>query len=419
VWTLNGSVPGPELHVTQGDRVQVTLQNELPESTTLHWHGVRVPNAEDGVAGLTQDAVPPGQSYTYEFVATDAGTYWYHSHQQTDRQLTKGLFGALVVEPAGGRVAEDVDDVVLLHGEPGHVRINGEHQTLHLAAQPGQTVRLRLIDAVAPSMDGGPETPVLIGAPARVVALDGHDLNAPQSLGATRLPLGMGQRADVVFTMPPAGSVELRLAELKGQTTAVQNAIATLFPGDQQPSAFVSLGDGPAPDLPDLNALPLFDATQYGAPSSDPLASGPYDVERQIVLGERGGIRDGASQLVHTIDGQASPNVPPLEVTEGQRVHLHIVNTTDEYHPMHLHGHVFSLLATDGQPISGSPVLLDSVLVGPQQTVDVAFVADNPGIWMFHCHVLLHASMGMMMTINYTNVYTPYEMGTRSGNIPE
>jgi FtsP/CotA-like multicopper oxidase with cupredoxin domain len=123
--------------------------------------------------------------------------------------------------------------------------------------------------------------------------------------------------------------------------------------------------------------------------------------------------------LIHTINGHASPNVPPITVSVGQIVHLHVVNNTAEYHPMHLHGHVLSVIARNGVAIEGSPVHIDSVLVGPNETWDVAFAADNPGIWMFHCHVLLHASMGMVATINYTGVSTPFEMGSSSGNVPE
>lgn len=109
VWTYNGTVPGPELRVNQGDRVRVTLVNHLPVATTLHWHGVSVPNAEDGVAGVTQDAVPAGGSFRYEFVANDQGTYWYHSHQDTANQIIAGLFGTLIVEPPVGHVAETRD----------------------------------------------------------------------------------------------------------------------------------------------------------------------------------------------------------------------------------------------------------------------------------------------------------------------
>src|SRR5438270_2931617 len=240
-WAYNGTVPGPELRVTQGDRVRVTLVNHLPAATTIHWHGVRVPNAADGVAGVTQDAVPPGGSFTYEFVARDAGTYWYHSHQDTEAQLSRGLFGALVVEPRAGRVA-DHDYAVVLHAPPGGggVAMNGTTGDLHLAARPGDTVRLRLINAVAPGLDGGPEAPVLLGAPYRVVALDGQELSGPQALGPERVPLGMGQRADLLFTMPVAGSVRLVDTALKGAPSAL-GASST-------PAGSVTIGDGPAPE---------------------------------------------------------------------------------------------------------------------------------------------------------------------------
>src|SRR5207302_5855903 len=165
----------------------------------------------------TQDAIQPGDSQTYEFIARDAGTFWYHPHQQTEAQLPRGLFGALVVEPVAGHVDEDRDYTLIMHGQTGNVAINGENDTLHLDARPGETVRLRLIDAVAPGMDGGPEAPVLLGAAYRVVALDGHDLNEPTLLGPTRLPLGMGQRADLVFRMPSWGSVQLVGSELMGE----------------------------------------------------------------------------------------------------------------------------------------------------------------------------------------------------------
>jgi FtsP/CotA-like multicopper oxidase with cupredoxin domain len=415
VWALNGNVPGPELRVNQGDRVRVTLVNHLPESTTLHWHGVILPNAEDGVAGVTQDAIAPGAEYTYEFVAREAGTYWYHSHQQTGEQLPKGLFGALVVVPSGSTAQGQRDYAVMLHGETGAVSINGQPNSLHLDAKSGETVRLRLINAVAPGMDGGPEAPLLVGAPFKVVALDGRDLNQPDVLQNSRVPLGMGQRADIVFTMPTSGSVQLLDTELEGGA----NPISKFFQPSEARLASVIIGDEDAPSAVDAASAPLFDILHYGVPTDDPVANATLDRTLPLVLGEHPGIRDGVPQLIHTINSQASPDVTPITVDEGEFVRLHIVNTTSEYHPMHLHGHVFSILAVDGQPLTGSAIHQDSVLVGPNQTVDVAFAANNPGVWMFHCHVLLHASMGMTTTVNYVGYSTPFEMGTRSGNMPE
>jgi FtsP/CotA-like multicopper oxidase with cupredoxin domain len=416
VETYDATVPGPELRVTQGDRVRVTLVNRLAVATTVHWHGVRVPNAADGVAGMTQDAVQPGASYTYEFVATDPGTFWYHSHQDTGKQLPAGLFGALVVEPTGG-TAEDVDRTVLLHGDPGdrgRIAVNGTRGDLHVDARPGQTVRLRIIDAVSSGMDGTVEAPVLFGAPYRVVALDGHDLVGPTPLGPERLQLGMGQRADLVFTMPASGAVRLVDSRIPGARSLLQGFFATPAAAAET----VTIGDGALPPAVDPLTVQLFDPLTYGTPAGDP-TTGPADVTAPVVLAEAPGFHDGDIQIVHSINGAASPDVPPIEVREGQLVRLHMVNTTGEFHPMHLHGHVMSVLDVDGRAPTGSPLHADTLLLAPHQTADVAFRADNPGIWMLHCHVLVHASMGMSMSINYSGVTTPFAMGSRSGNVPE
>jgi FtsP/CotA-like multicopper oxidase with cupredoxin domain len=413
-WAYNGSVPGPELRVTQGDRVRVTLVNHLPAATSIHWHGLSVPNAEDGVSGITQDAVPTGGTFTYEFVANDAGTYWYHSHQDTSRQLIDGLVGAIVVEPRQGLVATQHDYAVLVHELPdaSGIEVNGT-SNLHLDAAPGDTVRLRLISAFEPESisDLNPLTPVLVGAPYKVSALDGHDLNQPQDLGPEHIAMAIGQRVDLVFTMPASGSVQLR-----GLTGS-----APFFSfGAKRPQATVTIGDGPAPAAINLASLPRFDLTSYGVPAPDRVAdAGHFDVFQQIVLRGGPGFRDGDLNFMHTFNGHASPNIAPIRVREGDLVHIRIVNPSQGFHPIHVHGHVFTILARNGKPLSGSPVHLDTVLVPAGETWDVGFVADNPGIWMLHCHILEHAASGMSMTINYEGISSPFTMGARSGNVPE
>jgi FtsP/CotA-like multicopper oxidase with cupredoxin domain len=408
-WTFNGTVPGPELRVKTGDRVMVTLVNHLPDATSIHWHGINVPNAMDGVAGITQDALKPGGTFTYDFVAKEVGTYWYHSHQDTSHQITDGLIGSIVVEPTAEPAANARDYSLLVHTQPGGdaIAVNGT-SNLRLDAAPGETVRLRIINAVVPGFGGAPLTPVLVGAPYVVEALDGRDLNAPQQLGPERLQLGMGQRADLVFTMPDKGGV--RVAGLKGNA---------LLPWSAPPTASVTIGDGPIPGV-NVSTLPTFDLTRYGLSAADPVADAAhYDVTRDIVLGGGPTFRNGSFDFSDTFDGMASPFVPPIRVREGQLVRLHIVNNSPKFHPIHIHGHVFSVLAKNGHRLTGSPVHVDAVLVAPGETWDVAFKADNPGIWMLHCHVLAHASAGMSMTINYEGIYTPFTMGTQSGNIPE
>jgi FtsP/CotA-like multicopper oxidase with cupredoxin domain len=413
-WAYNGTVPGPELRVTQGHRVRVTLVNHLPAATSIHWHGLIVPNAEDGVSGITQDAVHSGGTYTYEFVAKDAGTYWYHSHQDTSHQLIDGLFGAIVVEPRQGLVAVQNDYTVLVHHLPdaSGIEVNGT-PNLHLDAAPGDTVRLRLISAFEPESvsDLNPLMPVLVGAPYKVSALDGHDLNQPQELGPERILIGIGQRVDLVFTMPASGSVQLR-----GLTGS-----APFFSfGAKPPTATVTIGDGPAPAAINLASLPRFDMTSYGMPAPDRVAdAGHFDVVQQIVLRGGPGFRDGNLNFMDTFNGLASPNIPPIRVREGDLVRIRIVNPSRSYHPIHIHGHVFTVLARNGKPLTGSPVHLDTLLVPPGETWDVGFVADNPGIWMLHCHILNHGASGMSMTINYEGISSPFTMGVRSGNVPE
>lgn len=421
-WSFNGTVPGPVLRADQGDRLRVTLVNRLSVATSIHWHGVAVPNAEDGVAGVTQDAVPPGQDYTYEFVVKQAGTFWYHSHQDTANQLVQGLFGALVVLPRTGEVA-DYDYPLILHeasaanrlapGLQGLINlfatgtpaINGQTGDLHLAAPPGARIRLRIIGAVEGEtdglvrMNGVPRELVLVGTPYRVVSLDGNDVNGPQTIGPEKLPIAIGGRYDLEFTMPANG--EVRLLDATGGES-------------------VTLGSGPAPAAPSFGPLPRFDQLAYGTAGPDPVtAAGHFDVTYPMILDFTDGTSLNRLQLVHTINGQASPMMASYAVHEGQVVRLHIVNRTDEYHAMHLHGHSFSVLDGNGRRPTGSPVHLDTLIVGPNETWDVAFIADNPGLWMFHCHVLVHAAWGMSAMIVYQGVTTPYRVGGTSVNKPE
>jgi FtsP/CotA-like multicopper oxidase with cupredoxin domain len=410
-WTYNGAMPGPELRVTLGDRVRVTLINQLSKPTSIHWHGIRLPNSQDGVAGITQDAVRPGSSFTYEFIANDVGTFWYHSHENPTDQIPRGLLGALVVMPAKKAVVDTRDYTVLVHNRPdsSDIRVNGS-ANVHLDAKPGETVRLRLINGVVATSTGiAPIAPVLIGAPYVLAALDGHDVNKPGQLGPQRMLLGMGQRADVVFTMPASGAV--RIANLSSPAMLWMPASA----------ATVTVGDGPLPASVNAGSLPKFDLTRYGAPAADEVADAKsFDVNAQLVIDAGGPVfRNGMFDQIDTFNGSASPHVPPIRVHEGDFVRIHIVNKTQNLHPIHIHGHIYSVLAKNGQPITGSPIHLDAILVGPLETWDVAFKADNPGIWMLHCHVLAHASHGMSLTINYEGITTPFTMGMRSGNVPE
>ena len=182
--TFDGRVPGPELRVREGDLVEVTLVNkDVTQGVTIHWHGVDVPNAEDGVAGVTQDAVPPGGRYVYRFRAEQAGTFWYHTHQSSAKQVRRGLFGAFVIEPRAA--SSGVLDLTLVaHDVGGRPAFNAVDGVERRAVRAGTPVRLRLVNS-----ENTPQTFTVAGTPFRVVAVDGTDLNAPAPLRGSSLKL--------------------------------------------------------------------------------------------------------------------------------------------------------------------------------------------------------------------------------------
>src|SRR5215203_1327115 len=198
-FTVNGTSPGPEIRATQGQLIEVHLRNEsVADGVTLHWHGLDVPNAMDGVAGVTQDAVPVGGEFTYRFVADQAGSYWYHSHQVSNEQVVGGLFGALVVLPGAGR-GEQVDVVAAAHSYAGTKTINGAPGDLKVPAKPGDQVRIRVINT-----DNGPiET--WADTPFQVLAVDGYAVNGPTDVPDHSMTVTAGGRADLGVTMPSDG----------------------------------------------------------------------------------------------------------------------------------------------------------------------------------------------------------------------
>ena len=402
-FTVNGTSPGPLLEAKVGELVEVTLVNEdVPGGATLHWHGVDVPNAADGVAGVTQDAVLPGEEFVYRFVPDQAGTFWYHSHQISHEQVRRGLLGALVVRPRepapGARAAStapgtqgDLDRVLVVHDYGDGPAIDGEPGATTIDAAPGRRVRLRVVNT------DNVVLPLWVrGAPFRVLAVDGTDLHRPEALTDTRVDLPAGGRVDLRMTVPEDG---VRL-DAGGTTAAVVGADPT---------------DGDPGQPPD-EALDLL---SYGSPQ--PLDFDPEAADRRFdyEIGKRPGFLDGRPGMWWTVNGGIFPDVPMYMVEEGDVVVLRLVNNSDEGHPMHLHGHHAVVLSRDGEPASGSPWVVDSLEVGIGETYEVAFVADNPGIWMDHCHNLPHAREGLMAHVMYTDVHSSYLVGGEHDNQPE
>jgi FtsP/CotA-like multicopper oxidase with cupredoxin domain len=399
-WTFGGQVPGPELRVKEGELVEIKLVNNLHEApVSVHWHGVDVPNGEDGVAGVTQDAVQPGQSYTYRFRAEEVGTRWYHSHQQASEQVNRGLFGPLVIEPRQPARAVDVDKSVVLHdwtpasGSP--IRTFGSSDVLdRQQLTPGSKVRLRLVNT-----SNATKRLSVTGVPYRVTAYDGTDVHEPAELTNSRLLLPGAGRYDVEFTMP---SSPVRVADIANPSEGI-----------------VYSPDGKGDLAPDVSG-PELDPLSYGKPADTPFDAGSqFDRNFTLAFDVWLGFYNGSFALRQTINGQVFPDAPMHMVREGELVKMTFINRGEEDHPMHLHGHHFLVLGKNGNRPTGSPIWLDTVNVAPGETVEIGFRADNPGIWMDHCHNLTHTALGMVLHLTYENVTSPYLVGGAAHNHPD
>ncbi|WP_062432303.1 multicopper oxidase family protein [Herbidospora daliensis] len=380
-WSFNGQNPGPALRVKQGETLEVTLRNELPggQGVTIHWHGYDLPAGEDGVPGVTQDAVRPGGEHVYRFRADDPGTYWYHSHQNSSIAVAKGLFGLLIVEPAEG------DHTVAIHsyGNVKTLAFDDRPPADGLVTAdlpPGTPVRLRIAGT-----DSLPVVLGLSGVDFRLRSVDARDVAGATPLRDRRLKLAAGGRYDLAFTMPD-GPVAL---SVEGHPGLALNGRAAPATGD------------------------LLDVTRYG---TLPDLREDFDQEIVWVLDKTFAMVDGLPRLAHTVNGKGYPNIPTPVVREGERVRITIVNRSGDLHPMHPHGHHVEVLSRDGRPANG--MLVDTFDVEPGEVWVVALTADNPGLWMSHCHDLAHAVQGMEFHVAYEGITTPFDVGGPAGNHP-
>jgi FtsP/CotA-like multicopper oxidase with cupredoxin domain len=402
-WAYNGQTPGPQLRVRQGERLRVILENHLPEPTTIHWHGVPVPNNMDGVPGLTQDAVMPGEAFVYEYAAEVPGTYFYHSH--VGLQLDRALSGSLVIDPAGEVGSPDADVTVVLDdwltitpeaamaamSQPGRMGgmmgqssdppyagylLNGR---VTAGAEPirvvrGQRIRLRFVNAA--------------GATTFRCGIDGHRLEVTHTDGQPVQPvvvdtivLGAGERYDVVVA-----------ADNPGAWPLIAGPADSIVPGVIAPFVYTGSLGNVAP--PTVWPTKLRNGRVLRYADLRPLEPAPLNLSgpgRTVPLDLAGGMMSGGTW---TINGQAYPNASPYEFERGDRIRFSMLNHSMVRHPMHLHGHFFRLVDPVTDRATG-PVK-DTVLVEPMSgRVEVEWTADNPGRWFLHCHNAYHMEAGM------------------------
>ena len=433
----NGEVPGPTIRAREGERLRVVLKNALSEPTTVHWHGVDVPNAMDGVPGVTQRAVLPGETFTYEFEARLAGTRWYHTHFDEHRQMDLGLTAPLIIDPkapdplsydrevtlvlddwatgtgtpvpdtdagtAGGRGraggmmggsgmmgdrgmggmmgGRGMGGVMRNADEPAYdvMTINGKAfpATEPFRVKKGERVRLRIINASAE------HTHVLrlAGHRLAVTHTDGNPLEAPTDVDA--LPIAPAEPYDVVVTANRPGAWFLHCTQ-PGHTEAGERMLVVYEDHARATPREPEQG---------IAGLTLWEYGMGHGRAVLPAATGD---DRNVVLTLSGGMMGSD---VWTINGKRYPETDPITCRKGDRVRLALRNNSMEAHPMHLHGHSFRVLSANGARYS-RPLIKDVVDVeAHMNSTVIELIAHNTGDWLFHCHKTMHMMGGMVSVV--------------------
>lgn len=469
--TINGGIPGPTLRFREGDTARIRVHNRMTrEETSVHWHGILLPVAEDGVPHVTTPPIQPGGTHTFEFKMKHSGTYWYHSH--TGLQEQEGVYGSIVVDPAGGEpVKANRDHVVLLSDwtleRPNEVMrsllrgtewyelkkgsiqsltgaakagalseffdrersrmpamdisdvaydaflANGK-KSIHLPGKPGETVRLRLINA-------GASTYFYLQSatgPLKIVAADGPPV---KPISVRRLLVGMAETYDVIVKIPATGKWEVRATAQDG------SGYASVFLGDGEEHL--------APNVPRPDNYRMDDHLMAAMDEMDmddedhPMKSGHQMEEPERPLAPYSRLRSLHStnfpashprrsielrltgdmeRYIWSFNGKTFAQDGVIPIKKGEVIRLEFINDTMMHHPIHLHGHFFRVLAGQG---NDAP-LKHTIDVPPMGKRTVEFLADNPGDWLLHCHLLYHMHAGMTRIFSYQDQeWTPPTQG--------
>jgi len=414
----NGTIPGPLLRVIHGQRLRAKFINQTGQGSTIHWHGMILPNKMDGSEGVTQPAVPPGGSFVYEFSPEPPGTRWYHDHVSDG--MLRGLFGMVIVEDPRDQRA-DAEFALVFHDVPKMATVkpammgvgnapmtdpNGSPElmqmsddkmgdevafsahcingasypdTKRLAVKVGQHVRLRILNA------NPTQTRYVRLAGHRLIVThsDGNPLPRPVEVDALRV--GVAERYDAWFAVRAPGAWLMQ--GLSTDPLAYEQAAVVHTPGMEN-----------APPLSSPQSLEGVDYFTYvkagGAGTAMP-AQGAKHYDFVLDDGKYGSSR-------WTINGKTYPNTPRIDLHRNDLVTVRFTNKTDMDHPMHLHGHVFEVTEVDGTPLA-RPLPKDTSLVRANEgTLSWRFRADSPpGRWLLHCHNAIHMMDGMMTLVQY------------------
>lgn len=400
-WTYNGGLPGPLIRARRGDRIIVHFSNKLPQSTTVHWHGVQVPIQMDGVPGASQPPVETGESFKYDFVVPDAGLFWYHPHVMSAAQVGFGLYGPLLVEDPDDTVkVEDelvlvlsdiaLDDDGKLHSadsggvlgallgrEGNHVLVNGRVRPT-MTVRDGALQRWRIVNAAKSRYF---ELVLGDGQPFELIGVDGGHME--YSLKRYTIVLGPGERADVLVAPRLDGK----------NVTLITNPFNRGFGSTEFRSAEDLIVFEPA-KLPAVPAAELPKVTRDIPPMS---AAGATPVKIDLVMTKDQGLAGFA------IEGGPFWRKTSVRAAVGETQFWTITNKAIWAHPIHLHGFFFQEVDEKGVPVSPR-AWKDTIHVAVDATKRFLVKLDRPGSWMWHCHILDHAEAGLMSTVDVGDI---------------
>lgn len=406
--------------------------NKTTSPITIHWHGLIVPNDQDGVPGVTQTLIQPGESRPYHYKLVQSGTYWMHSHEgfQEQQQLSAPF---IIYEKKDDKKEQEI--IMFLqdftYQDPnklfqklretkmptgmnmasgmstkGGADYNDIHYDAFLTnkttlAKPdikpvlaGKTIRIRIINAAA-STNFQINLGTLQGT---LVAVDGETI---KPLTNNQFPIGIGNRLDIMVTIPQGGGTFPILAQVEGS--------------NQQTGLILTTAKSTVPNIKltaanSIGRIPYYELEKQ-LHSINPLTTKKVDISLNYIL------QGNMNGYQWTLNGEGWPKVTPKVIQKGQRVEMVFMNKNDMSHPMHFHGHVFQVTEIDGVKLKDG-ALRDTILVQPHSTVKIQFDADNPGIWLNHCHNLYHLAAGMGTTVEFANYPKPAFYLQTIGKIP-
>jgi FtsP/CotA-like multicopper oxidase with cupredoxin domain len=415
--TYNGSVPGQEIRVKEGQKVTIHFKNSLKENTTLHLHGLTDNNKMDGVPDVTQKPIKPGKTFDYTFTAPKPGTYWFHSHLNEATQIGDGLYGVLIVEPKNGEKV-DVDKAITINerssmgsmdmsnmgnmGNMSNMDMNNMNMSGTTQSQTSDSMMMSMYDTsiingkISPSIQ-----PIVIKKGEnvklrfvntglftqniqipthdfKVTAYDGVSVNKPTLINNQLIQIAPGERYDVEFKAGNPGNWGIKI--YAQANTKLKAVIPLTYKGYENQKVKT-----------DGTINKYFDFATYGKSSQKAIAAPTKEYQMNL------GTNDGG--MTFSIDGKKMPDPEIYNVNKGDVVRFTITNQTNVDHPMHLHGHHFQVLSRNGVPFTGAEVIKDTLNVKPNETYVIQFVADHPGTWLFHCHELHHAESGMVSLV--------------------